>query len=110
MHEILSRAYSRDGRKGDKLTDDKWTVKYGEHEIDVTAQMVVDAITMSISVMFKDLATNNPLRCDPKRRAERDIHILIMELVKSKFEMLVAVEMIERHGGVGMVVPKKKPN
>lgn len=84
----------------------EWAVQIGEEKIPITSQMVVDALTMCISVLYKDLATNAPLRSDPRRSLERELHIKTTELVRDQFELLFIAEAEKK---VKMKIPSK-PN
>lgn len=84
----------------------EWKIKYGDQEVPLTAQDVVESIGRAVGLMFYDLETNERIKSNVKMKIVREMDIQTLEFAKAIFAGVIEEY---RRSHLHMKVVKKNP-
>jgi hypothetical protein len=84
----------------------EWKIKYGDQEVPLTVQDVIESIGRAVGLMFYDLETNEMVKSNVKMKIVREMDIQTLEFAKGIFAGVIEEY---RRTHLHMSIPGKKP-
>jgi hypothetical protein len=63
----------------------EWKIKYGDQEIPISAEDIVETLGRAVSIVFKEAATNPHIKGDTKMKIIYEMDTEILQLLKEQF-------------------------
>lgn len=74
----------------------EWTIKYGDKEMLVTADDIVETLGRAASIVLKEAETNPHIKSDPRMKIIYEIDVERLALLKNNFSA-ASEDMKKRH-------------
>lgn len=84
-----------------------WTYQYGDKEVKVTAQDVIDALAAAESVMLKETETNEHIKGNVQMKLLYEHHMKVLSVTKDHFSEAVTEDR-KKHVHMKVVGGQKK--